>query len=252
MIPEKTTVTRPAMMQLNTDYLKFVERVDSLKEPFFAAGLFFDANHDALLVLDNQDGGGDKIWHKIPGGVTDKVFSSIDYLEALKTELEKMKYGTPMIERILKRESQNERRNSAERTMILEMVEETAYFPTEFHYVVDGYRYNWDTHQHDLWQVYFLVESVISPYSANIDRGIMKIADVRTAKAIDADIQKMRVCIPVEKLIETLGSRPHKVATKIILSKRSDFFLRKMNESIDPGTRDAFKKLSKKFAFASK
>jgi len=240
---------------LNVSYNDYLKRVAEHTTEIYAGGLyfnFFNGRSDFLLVKDDQDGLNKKVWHKIPGGVSEGVANDAFYLYSLKTELEKMKYTKAIIGQILRiEESKIKTRNIAERTLMLEFVEETGYFPTNFIYGMDAYRYNTTTLRHDLLQVYFSVTSIISPYSKSLEHPIQNIAQVRTAEAIDKDVQEMRVVVKIEDLIKTLGPKTHKEAAKILCGKQAHYWLKKSENAFDAVARDNYMQLSKRFGYAS-
>jgi hypothetical protein len=217
----------------------------------FAAGFFVDENGDANLVKDDQDGTGKKVWHKMPGGNSEKCAKKQDFLIALAEQLKKAGYSNAMISQIMAKEEAADR-TIAEMTFIFEMVEETLFYPIQFSFGVDGFRYNSQTGEYDIWQIYFLVSAVISPHSSELEKPIRHIRQVKTAKAGDGDVKDMRVIVPVEELIDKLGPKTHKIAGKILLEKKANWFYGK---SIDPNvsrvSQEKFAKLSRRFAEAA-
>jgi 8-oxo-dGTP pyrophosphatase MutT (NUDIX family) len=244
-----------AFERFNTHYNEFVNRLKTHQhKPFYSAGLFFDRKVNALLVKDNQDGGS-KTWMKIPGGVSDQTMTFENFLQSLETELKKMKYSRALIGRIFDLEKDAEkkgRRNAAERTMILEFVEETGFYPVKFTYVADGYRYNKLSFKYDLWQVYFSVHAIISPSSEGTDDFIKEIRKMKTTVAIDVDVKDMRVAVVVEELSSVLGPATHKFAAKEICAKQAAYWNNFARTAVDsPNFMNTCDKLSKRYSFAS-
>lgn len=256
-VPGKRDLNRNALTLLNTNYKVFSERLTKHgKKSLFAAGLAFDRKYNALLVYDDQDGMGTKIWHKIPGGVHESVFTNEHYLYALELELKNYKrYSNQLISSIIDRENKKEKageRNIANRTMILEIVEETKYFPVEFSYACDGFRFNKDSKQFDLWQTYFTIHCLISDNSHSIEGCVKDFHKVRTAIASDKDVKIMRVIVPIEELIAKLGPSTHKVATECILNKQAEYWNYRSIGADSPVVSRSYSDLSKRFAYASK
>ncbi len=244
----------PAFMNVNTAEEEHLQRLAKQdKNQIFAAGLFLDHKFNALLVLDNQDGHGRKIWHKIPGGTCpNDVSKDSIYFDSLKKELVKMKYRNSIVEEILRQEEKKApSRSISQRVMILEMVEETGYFPTNFSFGMDGFRFNTISKEYDLLQVFYNVLSIISPNSKFLKEGIKNIAQVRTTEAIDLDVKDMRVTVSIEKLIEKLGPATHKEAAKKLCEKNAAYWLERSTNEEDSKKGEFFMKISKRFAFQS-
>lgn len=225
-----------ALDKLNTIENVYLERCKILETtsrgPFFTAGLFIDQKGLVLLVQDYQDkleartnaAARPKVWNKIPGGVAerDAMFSQQMFLSMLEDQLMKMKYSTSLINQIMDVEEELTR-NAAERGMILELIEETGFYPKKFSFGCDGYRYNRETTKNDLWQVYFIVDEVLSPNS-KFESPIKEIRNAPKLVSLDADIMQMRLVVSYNNLIQNLGSWPHKVAAQKLLFKKSELF----------------------------
>lgn len=232
-----------ALDKLNTNFEEYIARCatveKSSREPFFTAGLFIDQKGMVLLVQDYQDkaesrinaNAKPKVWNKMPGGVADRdaCFSQEMFLGALEDQLIKMKYRASLIRRIISLEEKLVR-NAAERGLILELVEETGFYPKTFSFGCDGYRYNRNTFENDLWQVYFIVDEVLSPYSPDFNTGIKEIRNAPKAVSLDVDIMNMRLVVNYNKLIQELGSWPHKKAAQTLLMKKSQAFAQEGNQ----------------------
>lgn len=212
----------------NSDYLVFLRRIeDNKNKALYAAGLFVDIqNKQALLVLDKQDGKDEWARYKIPGGVAENVLTKEVFMDALQDELNKTKYPPSMVDKILKKEA-DQNRSTPERVMILEMVEETAYYPLEFRYGCDGYRYNRNTKDFDLWQVYFEILGVISPYSKDLQVPIRRISQV-SVQAIDPDVVNMRVAVSMNDVMKKLQlshvRNPHQDAVACIYNNKATHY----------------------------
>lgn len=205
-----------ALANLNSNYQEFLKRAEQAqaeRKKFFAAGLFIDREGKALLVKDKQDGELTKVWYKMPGGVADGCFSKEMFLTNLYDQLIKMKYSSKMTDQIMKLE-ESKKRTAPEHGLILELLEETGFYPTNFGYGCDGYRYNRESFQHDLWQIYFQIHTLISPSSKDIKEGIKIIRKAPTAIALDRDILEMRATCDFRELIEKLGPFPQKKEPK--------------------------------------
>lgn len=205
----------------------------------FAAGIFLDHKQKVLMVRDQQELG--KIWLKLPEGVPDiNCLRDQDcFIQELVKELEKMKYPKSLQTQILEHEK-TQKRNGPEKGLILEMVEETGYYPTRFGYVCDGYRYNvkeTGPDKFNLYQVFFHIQSVISPNSKDINQIIKQITDVKTLEAIDQDVKDMRVKVDIENALEKLGPDTHKEALTFFFKKQERYY--HANDNFD---------LSKKYA----
>ncbi len=192
----------------------------------FAAGIFLDQNQKLLMVKDQQEV--NKLWLKLPGGVPDvECLRNQDcFIKELVKELVKMKYPKSLQNQILEHEK-NQKRNGSEKGLILEMVEETGYYPIKFGYICDGYRYNkkeTGPNKFNLWQVYFHVQSVISPNSKDINSVIRQITDVKTLEAIDLDVKKLRVKVDIENAVEKLGPDTHKEALTFFFRKQERYY----------------------------
>lgn len=205
----------------------------------FAAGMFIDEKGTVNLIVDNQDGKDIKIWKKIPGGNATQAAKYEDYLTALLELLKKAKYSARLIGQIMDREKKA-KRTIPERTLVLEMVEETQFYPIEFSYGIDGFRYNTQSKKHDLWQVYFFVELVVSPYSESLEKPIQQIAQVKTAKASDVDVTHMRYVVSVGEVLSALGPDTHKLAALMLFEKGAEMYKEKSKDTQYPEARRAY------------
>ncbi len=217
--------------QFNTDFQTFQKRAEKNgSEKMFAAGIFADNRGKVLMVHDQQET--NKLWFKLPGGVPDSFLLNDhqEFIEELVIELRKMKYSELLITAIVQREnklSKEKKRLVPEKSLILEMVEETGYYPMEFGYVCDGYRFNKNGGKFDLWQVYFSIQKVISPNAKNLESAIRYISDVKTLESLDKDVKQMRVTVPFDEAIKKLGPLTHKEALAIHFAKQERYFFKR-------------------------
>jgi hypothetical protein len=214
--------------QFNMDYQVFRKRAEQNgSQKMFAAGIFSDSRGKVLMVHDQQET--NKLWFKLPGGVPDSscLNNQEHFIEELVRELKKMKYSESLITAIVLRENKlnkEKKRLVPEKSLILEMVEETGYYPMEFGYVCDGYRFNKNGGKFDLWQVYFTIQKVISPNSKNLESGICHISNVKTLESLDKDVKQMRVTVPFHEAIQKLGPLTHKEALTVHFRKQERYF----------------------------
>lgn len=225
--PVSSTAKRVNLKEFNSNYQTFLERSKKhADQKNFAAAIFLDKKQKILMVNDQQEI--HKLWLKLPGGVPEvSCLQDQDcFIQELVKELEKMKYPKTLQAQILEFEK-TKTRNSSEKGLILEMVEETGYYPTRFGYVCDGYRFNKNAvgpNKFTLWQVYFHVQEVISPNSKDIHSVIKVITDVKTLEAIDHDVKDMRVKVDIENAVEKLGPDTHKEALTFFFRKQENYY----------------------------
>lgn len=237
----ETTQTHPVGLDnLNTEWKHFIARdtaAQTLKIPMYGAIFFIDNQFNTLLIEDNQDGNANWKRIKVPGGVARDektnewlVNSHNLYLETLDEQLKKVHFSNGRLEEIMAYERKSFR-PAAMRTAILEFVEETGYYPINIRYVCDGYRYNRNSNEFDLWQAYFHASAVVSPYTGDFENPIKRITQVKTAEAIDKDVVNMRLGIPIEEVEKKLAVKqfraPAQDAWKVLCMQQADFFQKK-------------------------
>lgn len=221
-------IKKPTFEGFNTNYQMFRKRADENgSKKLFAAGIFTDLREKVLMVHDQQEL--NKLWYKLPGGVPDSscLNEHKDFVEELVKELRKMRYSELVISQIIERENlldSQRRRLVPEKSLILEMVEETGFYPTEFGYTCDGFRYNRNSGKHDLWMVFFQIQKVISPNSKNLECTIRHVSNVKTLESLDKDVKEMRVVVPFADAIAKLGPATHKEALATHFRKQERYY----------------------------
>lgn len=267
-VPGVSTRRRPVLENQNTNFGTFLQRakVNSSKQMFSAGFIVDPKNENVLLVLDRRESKDptkqNKPWYKMPGGVPDEELKSFEvFVKLLEEELrgERAKrrgdtnvipYPTWLINQILaheKKEYEKGNRNVPIWTLILEVLEETQYYAIKFSYRFDGYKYNWNTEENDLWQVYFIITAVISKNSKSFEDKIREFHNVRTATATDLDVLNMRVITPLEKLGSKIEAPAHKIAAAEIIGQQAMFFFNKIASAKTDEEKKTFTALHERF-----
>lgn len=188
------------------------------KSQFYVAGWFIDQKQNVLMVSDRDfkyeiNG---KINTKAPGGRSDEyAFYDQRYLETLKYVLEKAFFSKKEVKAIIERESVS--RSPEERSLIVEMVEETGYYPFAFSESSFDFQFNRDSGKDDYKRSFFRITEMVerhpnpSAFKEPSDFFFVKeITPLPGFRSTDKDVIDPRRALPLKQVCKDVFVK-HKV-----------------------------------------